>query len=171
MMRVFCTHCDSEKEYYIKNITKTFNVKGVNVKTTIKEAYCVDCNKKLFVYEVEKDNQRKVYDEYKKKQGLLTSFEIIQIREKYGLSQRQLAKIIRCGEKNIARYENGAIQDQTINLLIMMVDMYPEFFGLVEIKKDTTVIVVDLKTTYEENESLYKKNRQNLLKGGLVAQC
>ena len=62
----------------------------------------------------------------------MTSSEIIEIRNKYGLSQSKLAKLIKCGEKNIARYEKGAIQDASIDLLIRMVDLLPNYFGLVE---------------------------------------
>lgn len=38
------------------------------------------------------------------------------------MSQRDLANFIQCGEKNIARYERGAIQDRVFDYLIRLVD-------------------------------------------------
>ena len=130
MEKVFCLNCEEEKEFYIKEVTKNFMVKSVVLKAKVKECFCKDCNKHIFVYEIEKENQRIIFDTYKRKVGLLTSTELIELRKKYNLSQRGLAKIICCGEKNIARYENGAIQDQSINLLFVMLKKHPEYFGL-----------------------------------------
>lgn len=44
--------------------------------------------------------------------GLLTSDEIVAIRESYGLSQVDLAKLLGWGEATISRYESKAIQDE-----------------------------------------------------------
>lgn len=135
MIKTFCVNCNEERECVIKEVTKEFDVKGIMVTATIEETYCSHCNNKVFIYKIEKKNQIKIYDEYKKKVGLLTSQDIIRIRQKYHLTQEELAKLICCGEKNIARYENGAIQDQSINLLLKLVDEHPEYFNLVDSKE------------------------------------
>ena len=44
--------------------------------------------------------------------GLLTSDEIVAIRESHGLSQADLAKLLGWGEATISRYESKAIQDE-----------------------------------------------------------
>lgn len=132
MPKTFCLNCDEEQDYYIVTITKEFDVKGVKVIADIEEVYCSKCNNKVFLYKIERNNQIKVFDAYKKATGLLTSKEIINIRKKYNLTQSELARLIRCGEKNIARYENGAIQDQSIDLLIRMVKEHPDYFGIVD---------------------------------------
>ncbi len=130
MTKIYCVNCDKETHYSTRSLLKEYVVKDVKIKELITEAFCDECGNKVFVYEIEKDNQRRIYDAYKKKVGLLTSDEIIAIREKYHLTQKKLAKLINCGEKNIARYENCAIQDKTINLLIVLLDKHPELFGL-----------------------------------------
>lgn len=130
--RIYCINCDCENEFGLRLIKKHFDIRGVSIQVEIVEAYCKNCNNYVFVYDVEKENQKIITDAYKKNAGLLTSFEIEQIRNRFGLSQKQLSNIIKCGEKNIARYENGAIQDRTINLLLVLVRDHPEYFKLKE---------------------------------------
>ncbi len=64
---------------------------------------------------------------YKKKIGLLTSQEIIDIRNKYGISQGDLAKILGWGEKTITRYESYQVQDIAHNDLLLNVDSNPKW--------------------------------------------
>ena len=130
MKQVFCINCNEEKSYHVIESIKEFVVRDTVVEAKVYECFCDTCGHKLFVYEYEKKNQINIYDDYKQKMGLMTSIELIELRKKYGLSQRALANIIKCGEKNIARYENGAIQDQSINLLLNLVDKVPEQFGI-----------------------------------------
>ena len=128
--QAWCIVCDKEVPYITKvELTKT-SVKGVKVEAELKHAYCSDCGHQLFVYEYEKVNQVLIFDEYKKKKGLLTSKEMIEIRKKYGLSQTALAKAIKVGAKNIARYESGKIQDASIDLLIRLLAAHPKAFGI-----------------------------------------
>ena len=54
---------------------------------------------------------------YRIKMGLLTSDEIIAIRENYGLSQVDLAKLLGWGEATISRYESKAIQDEAYDTM------------------------------------------------------
>lgn len=64
---------------------------------------------------------------YKKKIGLLTSQEIIDIRNKYGFSQGDLARILGWGEKTITRYESYQVQDSAHNDLLLNVDSNPKW--------------------------------------------
>jgi len=64
---------------------------------------------------------------YKKKIGLLTSQEIIDIRNKYGISQGDLAKILGWGGKTITRYESYQVQDTAHNDLLLNVDSNPKW--------------------------------------------
>lgn len=125
-----CVDCDCEVEYVSKDELREVTVKGVCVSFIAKSNYCSKCGAPLFVYEDERINIIRCYDEYKLKKGLLTSSEIIEIRKKYGLSQTDLAKAIKVGKKNIARYESGKIQDASIDLLIRLLDKHPNAFGI-----------------------------------------
>lgn len=168
MSKVFCVYCEGETNYSVKEVLKEFVVKDVKVKELVKEAYCDKCGQKVFVYDIEKSNQQIVYNAYKKKVGLLTSNQIIAIRQKYGLSQRKLAKIIHCGEKNIARYENCGIQDKTIDLLIVMLDEHPEYFGIQRVARFSSNNWIKLNSSYREKKEKQRINTNLQGKGTVL---
>lgn len=58
---------------------------------------------------------------YRIKHGLLTSDEIVAIRESYGLSQVDLAKLLGWGEATISRYETKAIQDEAYDIMLRLI--------------------------------------------------
>lgn len=81
------------------------------------------------------NNLRNAYDKYRLNKGLLLPSEIKEIREKYGVSQTAFAKILGLGEKTIARYENGSIQDEAPNNLIRLAANENNFIELYEHNK------------------------------------
>ena len=119
---IYCINCDENVNYITKKETKKVIVKGREFEVTLTRAYCAKCGEPLSPDEIAKENDLIVYDEYRRLEGLLTSDQIKAIREKRHLSQVGLAKLINCGEKNIARYETGTIQDRAFDLLIRLVD-------------------------------------------------
>ena len=66
-------------------------------------------------------------DAYKKKIGLLSSEEIVSIRNMYGFSQSDLSKILGWGEKTITRYESFQVQDSAHNDLLIRVGEDPKW--------------------------------------------
>lgn len=58
---------------------------------------------------------------YRKAHDLLTSDEIVAIRESYGLSQVDLAKLLGWGEATISRYESKAIQDDAYDNMLKII--------------------------------------------------
>lgn len=60
-------------------------------------------------------------NQYRVLHGLLTSYEIVEIREQYGLSQVDLSKLLGWGEATISRYESKAIQDEAYDNVLRMV--------------------------------------------------
>jgi len=88
------------------------------VEAEVKHIFCKDCGEELYDTDIERENTIRINDAYKQKNGLLTSEQIKRIREKHHLSQKKLADLLRTGEKTITRYENGAIQDPSYDLLL-----------------------------------------------------
>lgn len=128
MKKEWCMNCDCNQEYIIKEEKRHCRVLDLEFDVSLKHAYCKSCGKEIFPHELWVNHDQVVYDEYRRRKGLLTSQQIKDIRKKRGLSQVELARFIRCGEKNIARYETGTIQDRSFDLLIRLVgddQIYP----------------------------------------------
>jgi len=73
------------------------------------------------------ENLLRARDAYRNKTGLLTTKEIIEIRELYGLTQSDFSALLGWGEVTINRYEGKAIQDETYDNNMRMVYQNPLF--------------------------------------------
>lgn len=129
-MRKFCGYCDAFHEVNEKKETRIFAIKNTNIEAEITILTCQHCGEEVYDKDTEVSNDIILFDAYKKKQNLLTSKEVINIREKYGLSQATFSKIMGFGLKTITRYENGAIQDNTHDNLLRLVNIEDNFFAL-----------------------------------------
>lgn len=121
--KAYCYHCDKMVDFEIKEINENTKVseKGIPVNVKVKRAYCKHCGTVVPYKKIDYEADRLVYDEYKRKVGLLTSQEIKEIRLLRNLSQRELSLMLGLGEKTITRYENGAIQDRAYDILLRLI--------------------------------------------------
>lgn len=117
-------YCPNEQDLvpgYIVDGEIEHTVAGIKVIAPSFHLVCKKCGAWLSSNEIERENDIYIYDAYKKKVGLLTASEIKEIRAKRGMSQRQLAKFLDIGEKDITRYENGSVQTRSIDNMIRLV--------------------------------------------------
>ena len=121
--KAYCQVCDIDVDYYVKESTREGKIRGFTFTYPFLEAYCVKCNERVFPRSIGKTNWINELDAYKKKVGLLTSKEIIEIRKKLGLTQQGLAELMGCGLKTITRYENGGIQDRVFDNFIRCLEL------------------------------------------------
>lgn len=73
------------------------------------------------------ENLLRARDAFRKKMGLLTTKEIVEIRECYGLTQSDFSALLGWGEVTINRYEGKAIQDETYDNNMRMAYQNPIF--------------------------------------------
>ena len=146
-MKVYCPYCKKEVEYNIeKRDLKDF--RGIEVNTFENVAICNECNQDLYVNEIEDVNNKRIYQIYREKANIIKADDIIKLREKYDISQRELTSILGFGKMTINRYERGGLptksQSDYIKLLIENDDKFIE----------------KVKEAYEKNninEKTYKK--------------
>lgn len=102
--------------------------------------YCCNCveDDAYFVpSNVLNENLMNARNAYRKMKGLLTSFEIVELRKKYDLSQVELSKIMGFGEATISRYESKSIQDEAHdNMLRIVINNPIELLKLLDKNKD-----------------------------------
>jgi putative zinc finger/helix-turn-helix YgiT family protein len=101
---------------------QTVEVKGILIE--FEEYYKVDpiTEEEVFDRELEIENDSRLYDVYKKQKGLLTTQEIKSIRRKYGMTQKEFAISIGVGEITVHRFENGAIQTESVDAVMRLSD-------------------------------------------------
>lgn len=112
----------------VKEQMMTYDVKGTLV--TFLEKILIDdsTGEEIFNPELEQENDINLYNEYRKMKGLLLPKKIKEIRKKFGVTQTIFAKVLGLGDKTIARYENGSLQDMAQNNLIKAVSERPIYF-------------------------------------------
>lgn len=128
-MRVYCPYCKKEVEYKIeKRDLKEF--RGIEVNTFENVAICNECNQDLYVNEIEDENNKRIYQIYREKANIIKAEDIIKLRRKYDISQRELTSILGFGKMTINRYERGGLptksQSDYIKLLIENDDKFIE---------------------------------------------
>ena len=128
-MKVYCPYCKKEVEYKIeKRELKEF--RGIEVNTFENVAICNECNQDLYVNKIEDENNERIYKIYREKANIINAEDIVKLREKYDISQRELTAILGFGKMTINRYERGGLptksQSDYIKLLIENEDRFIE---------------------------------------------
>lgn len=128
-MKVYCPYCRKDVEYKIeKRDIKEF--KGVKINTFENVGICIECNNDLYINLLERENNERIYNAYKEKSNIITGKDIIDFRNKYNISQRELTSILGFGKMTINRYERGDIptksQSDYLKLLIENEDKFIE---------------------------------------------
>ena len=122
MKEAFCPNCEGYTEATIGVEKEVYNVRGEPIEIDAEIIVCQECGTKIFDEERDSRNLEKAYNLYREKHGLLSPNEIRTIREKYGLSQRALSRLLGWGEITIHRYESGAVQDNVHNSTLRLVE-------------------------------------------------
>ncbi len=120
--RTFCPNCEEYTKATSRIEKEVYNVRGEPIEVEAEVAICQKCGSKIFDEELDSRNLEKAYSHYREKHNLLPLNDIRRIREKYGLSQRALSRLLGWGEITIHRYENGAIQDNAHDKLLRLIE-------------------------------------------------
>lgn len=123
-----CLSCMEEHKVDVVEVVEHERFKGVDVDFVAIYEYCSDADEFLANEEMIRANNLAVKDAYREKTGLLTSREIICLREKYGISQKDLSEILDWGMATITRYENHQVQDRAHDDILRKIDSDPKWF-------------------------------------------
>lgn len=122
MSTIYCDKCDDFVEYNIIEKEEERNIMGKdNIIIDSKIAICNHCGTELFHKELEERNQEKAFNLYRDKNNILYPEKIKAIRDKYGLTQKEMSKLLGWGDITYHRYENGSLPDQAHNTLLLLI--------------------------------------------------
>lgn len=128
----YCPICDKEQEMKVVKKWEEYPVKGEAIRVLVDVCTCTACQEDVWDSKLDEENLKAAYREYREQKGLLMPEEIKAIRQRYGVSQTKFARILGLGEKTIARYENGSLQDEAQNNLILLASDPVNFHKLCE---------------------------------------
>ena len=130
MRKAYCPTCDMFTEARVSTKEEVFCVRGENVAVKSSVLVCDKCKQDIFDEELDEKNLELAYTAYRKNHSLLLPTEIREIREKYGLSQRSLGRLLEWGQVTVNRYENGAIQDTPHNDILEFISNPENMLGI-----------------------------------------
>lgn len=123
-----CPLCDKIHEVEERKRFATITLKGDKVTYEERFYFCANADDEENEFEtgaMTNENLLNARNAYRVKHGLLTSDEIVAIRESYGLSQVDLARLLGWGEATISRYESKAIQDEAYDTMLRLIKDNP----------------------------------------------
>ena len=125
--KIYCEKCNEKVEYLIINeIRKEYKNVEVNVEQNI--GICSQCGERLYVVELESVNLDRLYSKYIELTGIVSPKDIIDFREKYNISQRELVAILGWGKLTINRYERGSIPTQSHSEILKLIINNESYF-------------------------------------------
>lgn len=158
-----CPVCDKVHEVEERKRETSIIIKGEEVTYEEKFYFCENADEEENEFETGRmtnENLLRARNAYRVKMGLLTSDEIVAIRESYGLSQVDLAKLLGWGEATISRYESKSIQDEAYDTMLRMVKDNPlqalEFLKK-NAEKFTTIKCMEIRNKIVEKLDAYGK--------------
>ncbi len=123
-----CPLCDKMHEIEERKRTTITIIKGEEVAYDERFCFCVNSGEDENEFETGKmtnENLLNARNAYRIKKGLLTSYDIVSLRENYGMSQVDLARLLGWGEATVSRYESKAIQDEAYDTMLRMIKDNP----------------------------------------------
>ena len=123
-----CPLCDKTHEIEERKRIATTTLKGEKVAYEEHFYFCENADEEENEFEtgaMTNANLMNARNAYRVRHGLLTSDEIIDIRENYGLSQVDMARLLGWGEATISRYESKAIQDEAYDTMLRLIKDNP----------------------------------------------
>mgnify|MGYP000124472653 CR=1 FL=1 len=122
--KMFCSICEEEHNVELIEEEREIEIKGKKVKHKEKMYRCNKYTKEntFETGEMWNENLISSYDAYRQQNNLLTSKEIKQIRNKYKITQLEMAKLLGVGDVTVTRYETKQIQDEAHDKIMRLID-------------------------------------------------
>lgn len=147
--KVFCEECRRDVDFMVHKKQMTGTIKGEVYSYTGQIASCIDCASEMYVDEIQDLNLKALYDEYRKKNDIISLEKILQIGPRYGIGKRPLSLLLGWGEQTFSRYCDGDIPTRQYSDILKRVYEDPWFYHqILEENKSS------LKT-----EATYKKSK------------
>ncbi|MGL5637766.1 MAG: type II TA system antitoxin MqsA family protein, partial [Cetobacterium sp.] len=111
-MLKYCELCD-EHHLEVRKKVVTTDFRNTKIEYESEAGFCPNLEEEILIDDMLDKNLKNMREAYRSKVNLLTSDEIKNIRDKIGVSQKNLGIILGMGEATIGRIESKIIQDRS----------------------------------------------------------
>jgi len=132
---IFCVECLENVASKKVNLPETFDIRGESIDVDSTYYQCPNCGELMYDPETPSENLEEAYAEYRVRKNILTAEEIIEFRKRFGLSQRQFAKLLGWGHATISKYESGVLPSIPHNNTLALLREPENFRELLERNK------------------------------------
>lgn len=138
MKIAFCEHCRKDVSYYEKDETITGELKGVKYTYSGKKAVSEDCSHEVFSHDVNDYNLKQLYNEFRRKNHIISLAKTLEIPQKYNIGKRPLSLLLGWGEQTFSRYCDGDMPTQQYSVVLQKIyDDPAAYLEFLEARKDT----------------------------------
>jgi putative zinc finger/helix-turn-helix YgiT family protein len=135
--KAFCEKCRKDVDFTLETELMIGNLKGEEYEYSGEKAMCVDCDREVYVAEVEDRNLKALYDAYRQKNGIVSLEKILEIPQRYNIGKRPLSLLLGWGEMTFSRYCDGDMPTKQYSEMLQKIYDDPQYFkSLLEINKD-----------------------------------
>jgi putative zinc finger/helix-turn-helix YgiT family protein len=114
-----CPDCNSGN-LVIQSVTLVGDRNGEEFSVTVPGLRCESCDYQTIANSQSGEFTRAVSDAYRSKHGLLTGYEIRELRNRLGMNQIQFAEYLNVGSSSVKRWESGQIQEKGMDELMRL---------------------------------------------------
>ena len=148
-----CLSCMEKHEEKIIIRTEKISFKEKDVTFSAKYYYCDNTKEYWADEEMIRYNDIAMKDAYRQAMNLLTTKDIISIRNQYKVTQADFCHILGWGAKTIARYETHQIQSRAHDNVLRKIGTDPKWF--------LELLSIAQHNISQRNYAIYKENAEN----------
>lgn len=168
--RKMCMSCMEEHEVFLVEVSESNVFKGQQVEYNAIYEYCENTEEYFATTDLISCNDIAMKNAYRKSKGLLLTDDIVKIREKYDITQMDLAVLLGWGGKTITRYEGHYVQDMAHDTILRKLEQDPEWFVSLLDQEKANISVNVYKRYRERAIKLYENYQDSYLRKSIEAQ-
>lgn len=152
--KVFCEECRKDVNFTVEDKQMEGTIKDISYKYMGKIARCTDCQSEIYVAKVNDYNLKALYDEYRKKNNIISLEEILEISPKYDIGKRPLSLLLGWGEHTFTRYCDGDIPTKQYSEELKKIYEDPQYYNEILEKNKANL---NSETTYTKSKKAVEK--------------
>jgi putative zinc finger/helix-turn-helix YgiT family protein len=136
MIKDTCPNCLKTTELEFIKDMEEFSIRGEKIKVPVEYYRCLQCGEDFDDPKSDYDPLDVAYKEYRRHHSMMQPEKIRELRRRYGLTQKDMSRLLGWGEVTLSRYENGALQDDTHDTILKLISEPLNLLNLVNQKGD-----------------------------------